>query len=415
MRNAIHVKLEVHAIAEMGLICILSILLLSACSKWGSNEIAAGELGTVLVADGFEKPLFVTSPRSDTSRLFVVEQVGTIRIVENGEVLNAAFLDIEDEVGYGGERGLLCLAFHPDYSSNGYFYVDYTNKRGDTRIYRFSVSDDPNRADRASETVLLAIDQPYSNHNGGMLAFGPDGYLYIGMGDGGSAGDPENRAQNGQVLLGKLLRIDVDHGSPYAIPATNPFVESDEFRKEIWAYGLRNPWRFSFDRETGELYIADVGQDKWEEIDFQPASDKGGEDYGWRLKEGNHCYQPSTNCEREGLIDPIHEYSHDDGCSISGGYVYRGCDIPSLRGTYFFADYCSAKVWAMRRDNTGAPIVVDITDDLDPGNGRSIGDIPSFGEDANGELYILDLKDGEVFKITSNDTLDSSGNRIAPR
>jgi hypothetical protein len=248
--------------------------------------------------------------------------------------------------------------------------------------------------------ILLTIDQPYSNHNGGMIAFGSgDGYLYIGMGDGGSGGDPENRAQSDTTLLGKLLRIDVDGGSPYAIPVDNPYVGTSG-RGEIWAIGIRNPWRYSFDRATHDLYIGDVGQGIWEEIDFQPSTSAGGENYGWRLMEGNHCYNPPTDCDPGGLTDPIHEYDHSGGsCSVTGGYVYRGAVMPFLRGTYLFADYCSGDIWSFDYDGDNLNNFTDRTAELDPPGGLTISNVSSFGEDAAGELYICDYADGEVYKI----------------
>jgi glucose/arabinose dehydrogenase len=382
------------------------ILILLAALPAGYNLVlptaSATELTTTRVASGLSSPVFVTSPSGDLERLFIVEQPGRIKILTGGEILPAPFLDIVDRVSFGGERGLLGLAFHPDYDDNGYFYVNYTNNSGNTVISRFDVSADPDLADPSSEYVILTISQPYSNHNGGMIAFGPlDGYLYVGMGDGGSAGDPQNRAQNDGVLLGKLLRIDIDGGDPYAIPPDNPFAGPGDPLDEIWAKGVRNPWRFSFDKLTGDLYIGDVGQNIWEEIDFQPASSPGGENYGWRLMEGNHCYNPPDNCDPGGLTYPIHEYSHGGTpfrCSVTGGYVYRGGSIPDLQGAYFFADYCSNQIWSFRYDGENVVGLTDRTSELAPGNGFSIDDISSFGEDAGGELYIVDLG-GEVFKI----------------
>jgi hypothetical protein len=312
---------------------------------------SATGITTERVASGLSSPIFVTSPPGDLQRLFIVERPGRIVILINGQVLPDPFLDIVGRVLSGGERGLLGLAFHPDYDNNGYFYVNYTNTSGNTVVSRFEISADPDLADSSSEYLLLTISQPYSNHNGGMIAFGPnDGYLYIGMGDGGSGGDPQNRAQNDGVLLGKMLRIDVDGSSPYGIPPDNPFAGPGDPLDEIWARGLRNPWRFSFDRQTGDIYIADVGhwrfsfdrqtgdiyiadvgQSQWEEIDYQPASGSGGENYGWRLMEGNHCYNPPVDCDPGGLTYPIYEYSHGGSpfrCSITGGYVYRGNAIP---------------------------------------------------------------------------------------
>jgi glucose/arabinose dehydrogenase len=368
------------------------------------SAVLGTELHTERVASGLSKPLFVTSPPGDTSRLFIVEQnSGQIKILTGGAVLPTAFLDIGDLItSSGNEQGLLGLAFHPDYSSNGYFFVDYTDTLGNTAVARYKVSGDPNQAEPESGFVILNVAQPFANHNAGMLAFGPgDGYLYIGLGDGGSAGDPGNRAQDDGELLGKILRIDVDGGSPYGVPPDNPFVGTGDPLDEIWAKGLRNPWRFSFDRITYDLYIADVGQSLYEEIDFQDSSSSGGENYGWRLMEGDHCYNPPTNCDPGGLTYPIHVYTHGGSpsrCSVTGGYVYRGEAIPGLQGTYFFADYCSGQIWSFRYDGNNLTEFADRTSELDPGSGMSIDQISSFGEDAAGELYIVDL-DGEVYKI----------------
>ncbi len=271
-----------------------------------------------------------------------------------GAPLPDAFLDITDRVRSGGERGLLGLAFPPGYADKGYFYVNYTALNGATTISRFRlIAGDPNRADPASEEILLVIAQPYANHNGGQIAFSPrDGYLYVGMGDGGSGGDPQNRAQNPAELLGKLLRLDVEGAvgtaSAYLVPPTNPYTATIGYRPEIWALGLRNPWRFSFDRQTGDLYIGDVGQGLWEEIDYQPASSAGGQNYGWRIMEGAHCYNPDP-CDSTGLTLPIWEYSHSAGQCVTGGYVYRGDDYPDLAGMYIFGDYVSGAIWGLRR------------------------------------------------------------------
>jgi glucose/arabinose dehydrogenase len=284
---------------------------------------AAPQIDLQPVAVGLANPVAITNAGDGSGRLFITLQAGRIVIYDGTRVLPTPFLDITPLVSSGGERGLLSVAFHPNYRTNGVFFVDYTNTDGNTVIARYSVSQDANIADPNSAAILLTITQPFANHNGGQLQFGPDGYLYIGMGDGGSGGDPSNNAQNLGTLLGKILRIDVDGASPYAIPADNPFVGVPSTLPEIWAYGLRNPWRFSFDRLTGDLFIADVGQDSWEEVDFQPAGSQGGENYGWRLMEGNHCYNPPTNCDPGGLTPPILEYEHGtndaNGCSISGG------------------------------------------------------------------------------------------------
>ena len=289
------------------------------------------------------------------------------------------------------------MAFHPAYASNGRFFVNYTDTLGHTQIVRYTVSSNPDRADSLSALPILTVQQPYSNHNGGMLAFGPqDDMLYIGMGDGGSGGDPQNHGQNRMTLLGDLLRIDVDGSPPYAIPTDNPFVGSTSIANEIWASGLRNPWRFSFDRVTGDLYIADVGQGEREEVSFQPASSPGGENYGWRIMEGTRCFNPSSGCSTAGITLPVHEYDHSDGCSITGGYVYRGSDYTALQGRYFFADYCRTWLRSFRVQNG---LAVDVQD-----HGATAGSVPgtgSFGEDGNGELYIVSITQGTVRRIVS--------------
>ena len=280
------------------------------------------------VINGLANPVAITHAGDGSGRLFITEQGGRILIYDGSGVLPVPFLDVSALLLTSGERGLLSVAFHPNYASNGYFYVNYTNTGGHTVIARYTVSNDPNLADPASALTVLTIVQPYPNHNGGQLQFGPDGFLYIGMGDGGSGGDPNNYAQDPDSLLGKMLRIAVDGDVPYSVPLDNPFVSDEQVRDEIWALGLRNPWRFSFDRSTGDLFIGDVGQRDWEEIDYQPVSSTGGENYGWRLMEGNNCFNPSTNCNDGSLTLPVLEYGHDLGCSVTGGYRYRGKDKP---------------------------------------------------------------------------------------
>jgi glucose/arabinose dehydrogenase len=368
---------------------------------------SATALTTELMASGFVNPVFVCSPATDTSRLFVLEQrSGKILIVKDGSVLARPFLDIGSLISIdANERGLLDMAFHPDYENNGYFYLNYTNSGGSTEIARYSVSSDPDSADISSQQVIMTISQPYSNHNGGMLAFSPvDGYLYISTGDGGSGGDPGDRAQDKSTLLGKLLRIDVDAGTPYANPDDNPFVDSIGMRDEIWALGLRNAWRFSFDSQTGDIYIGDVGQNAWEEIDYQAAEAPGGLNYGWRCYEGNQVFIP-TNCGDPGnYIFPIHEYEHTDGaCSVTGGYVYRGCALPDLQGTYFFGDFCNGRIWSFRYDGNNMTEFQDRTAELAPGGGMAINMISSFGADARSEIYIVDYLDGEIYRIVAED------------
>ncbi len=382
--------------------------LLAAGASGGTNATA---LTTVRVANGLTKPVFVCAAPGDTQRLFIVEQDGKIKILEGGAVLTRPFLDISDIVGSSGnEQGLLSLAFHPLYQSNGFFYVDYTDTNGDTHVSRFQVSTDPDSADASSEFNLLFVDQPFSNHNGGLLAFGPnDGYLYIGFGDGGSGGDPGNRAQTDSTFLGKILRIDVDGGTPYGIPPTNPFVGNPSVPDEFWAKGVRNPWRFSFDAATGDLYIGDVGQNNWEEVDFQPASSPGGLNFGWHCYEGNHDYNTTGCSTPDNYTFPITEYGHGPECSITGGYVYRGCAIPDLQGTYFYADYCSAEIWSFRYDGANLTEFTNRTSELAPGSGQDITGISSFGEDTYGELYICDLSDGEVFKIVPDGVASACG------
>jgi glucose/arabinose dehydrogenase len=343
-----------------------------------------------LVSGGLVRPDYLTHAGDD--RLFVIEQPGRIRLIEKGQLRDQPFLDITDKVSTdGNERGLLSVAFHPDYVNNGQFFVDYTRQPdGATVIERYTVSkDDPDRANDQSGKVILTIAQPEANHNGGLIKFGPDGYLYIGMGDGGGQGDQHGSIGNGQnrnALLGKLLRIDVTQQDTYAVPPTNPF------RTEVWAYGLRNPWRFSFDRSTGDLYIADVGQNLYEEVDVQPAASTGGENYGWRIMEGWHCYDPQEGCDQAGLVLPVAEYSHDaGGCAITGGYVYRGSQYPALQGAYFFGDYCSGIIWSLQREGDRWQMIKRLTADMR---------ISSFGEDVNGELYVID-HGGGVYRLTA--------------
>lgn len=355
-------------------------------------------IGLEPVAGGFERPLFVAEPDDGSGRLFVVEQPGRIRIVADGVVTEEPFLDITDRVeASGNEQGLLSLAFHPDYAENGEFFVGYTARSevgtGDNTVSRFRVSaDDPNRADPSSEEILLAIEDPYWNHNGGLVMFGPDGYLYVGLGDGGSQGDPLGNGQNPQTLLGSILRIDVDgteQGLPYAIPDDNPFADGSEGRPEIWAYGLRNPWRFSFDRETGDLWIADVGQTWIEEVNRLEAGEPGGANLGWNVLEGTACFV-DDECDPRPYLAPVAEYTHDFGCSITGGYVSRGDALPALRGVYLYADYCTGLLWGLRPDGASGWIGLGPTE-----TGLQI---LSFAEDLAGNLYLTAM-DGTVYRI----------------
>jgi glucose/arabinose dehydrogenase len=354
-------------------------------------EISGADSSSVVLTrlvSNLDRPVALTTSPGDPGRLFVTEQPGRVRIVKNGVRLSTPFLDIRNRVSCCGERGLLSIAFHPDYRTNGFFFANYTDLNGETIVSRFRVNPaNPEQADATSEAMVLRIAQPYANHNGGQLQFGPDGYLYVGTGDGGSAGDPGDRAQNPDELLGKMLRIDVDQESGYSIPATNPIIAGK--RSELWAIGLRNPWRFSFDMTTGDLFIADVGQNLWEEINFQPASSAGGENYGWRRMEGTHCYSPATGCDDGTLVKPIIEYPHGDGCSVTGGYVYRG-KSSTLYGTYLYADFCTGFVRGATRNSLGAWGSREVFAAGFP--------ISSLGQDGFGEVYVLDYN-GSLYRI----------------
>ncbi len=354
------------------------------------------KLAAELVVSGLDRPVYVASPPGD-ERIFVVEKAGRIRIVEKGSLVPGPFLDLTGQVSTGGEQGLLGLAFHPDYATNGRFFVDLTDTAGDTRIIEYRVSGDPNLARPSSASLVLKVDQPASNHNGGMIEFGPNGYLYVALGDGGGGGDPQENAQNRDTLLGSLLRLDVDRGDAfpsdafrnYAIPVGNPYAGGGG-APEIWAIGLRNPWRFSFD--GGSLYIGDVGQGAWEEIDVAPKG-AGGLNYGWDMLEGTHCYEPSGGCDGSGTTLPVLEYSHAEGCSVTGGYVYRGSDLPWLDGHYFYGDYCSGWVRSFQYAGGAVTNETDWTADL-----GTLGNISSFGVDTQGELHIVTF-DGNIYRL----------------
>jgi len=365
----------------------------SACSGDGPVGPPAGTGARLQeVVTGLSVPLYLTAPAGD-ARLFIVEKTGGIRIVKDGALLPDPFLDLSAQVSSGSEQGLLGLAFDPEYATNGRFVVHYTDLAGNTALSRFQVSADPDRADPASEQLILTAAQPASNHNGGQVAFGPDGFLYLGLGDGGSSGDPEGRGQDPSDLLGSILRVDLRAGDPYTVPADNPFAGNPNARPEVWSYGLRNPWRFSFDRATGDLYIADVGETQVEEIDVSTPADGAGRgvNYGWSIMEGSQCFRGS-GCDRTGLTLPVLEYSHQEGCSVTGGYVYRGSSIPELQGHYFYADFCQGWVRSFRY--TGGAVTDEASwPTLSPG-----GPIVSFGEDSAGELYILQAGGG-VFRI----------------
>jgi glucose/arabinose dehydrogenase len=344
-----------------------------------------------LILGDLVQPIGLTNAGDGSGRLFIVEQSGLIRVIRDNELLLDPFLDIRSRVSCCGERGLLGLAFHPEYNLNGYFFVNYTDIKGDTIISRFQVSDEVDQANPSSETILLIVEQPFSNHNGGSLAFGPDGYLYVGLGDGGSGGDPFGNAQNNDVLLGKLLRLDVDQGDFYAIPPDNPFVSSGG-APEVWVSGLRNPWRFSFDRLTGDLYIGDVGQGSWEEVDFLPAGKSREVNFGWNYKEGTHPYSDARLPEDTALTDPVAEYGRDQGYSVIGGIVYRGDQLPEWQGIYFYGDYGSGFIWGLMRDAACSwrNVLLFQTDSR----------ITSFGEDENGEIYYVSYE-GSLYKFVN--------------
>ncbi|GAB4523518.1 MAG: PQQ-dependent sugar dehydrogenase [Anaerolineae bacterium] len=352
----------------------------------------------VRVVNGLQYPLYVTPAGDGTNRLFIVEQSGRILISENDALLNTPFIDLSGIVsqdvlrGYS-ERGLLGLAFHPDYAENGTFFVNYTDRNGNTQIASYNVSaDDPNVADPNSARTLLSIAQPYPNHNGGHMAFGPDGYLYVSVGDGGAADDPQNNAQTPSNLLGTILRLEVDNfdfDRPYSIPEDNPVYTNPNLAPEIWAWGLRNVWRFSFDRATGDLYMGDVGQNRYEEINFEPAGSEGGLNYGWRSYEGFDKYL-RPDLSEDAVAMPITVYDHGLGCSVTGGYTYRGEAIPELEAAYLYSDYCSGRIWAAYRNAEGrwqSGVIMET-------NRR----VSSFGEDENGELYLVDYS-GEVLRF----------------
>jgi glucose/arabinose dehydrogenase len=354
------------------------------CSTWP-------EISLNLLYSGFTSPVYATNADDGSNRLFIVEQQGKIILIKDSSIITTPFLDITSQILSGGEKGLFSVAFSPDYSDKGYFYVSYTRKPdGASVVSRFMV--DPENADGAlasSEEIILTVDQPYSNHNGGQIAFGLDNYLYIGFGDGGSGGDPEGNGQKTDTLLGKILRIDVESGeSPYVIPTNNPFVGQANYRPEIWALGLRNPWRFSFDRRMGNLFTADVGQNSWEEINFQSKTSLGGENYGWNIMEGAHCYN-SESCDQSNLILPVYEYNHSQGRSITGGYVYRGSNARCMQGIYFFGDYVNGKIWGLKkiRGEWQGNLLLD--------TGLNIS---SFGESEDGRLLVIDIN-GNIYEI----------------
>lgn len=378
----------------------LALLSLAACDSEASQTPTDGPNGPgpnregptlerIVTAVGF--PVQVVAPMGE-QRLFIVDKRGTIRVFEDGALLAEPFLDVRDLVSDGNEQGLLSVAFHPGYSANGRLFVYYTDRDNDTQVVEYRVSADPNRVDPNPVVTVLSVDQPFNNHNGGLIAFGPDGMLYIALGDGGGGGDPLEAGQSLATLLGALLRIDVDGGNPFAIPADNPFVGQAGARGEIWAYGLRNPWRYSFDRQTGELYIADVGQSDREEVNAAPRG-AAGLNYGWNTMEGSECFDPPQGCDQSGLTLPVLDYDHDDGCSVTGGFVYRGVALPELTGLYLYSDFCSGFVRSFRLVG-GAATEQREWPELEPSE-RSV---TAFGEDAEGELYIM-TDAGNVYKI----------------
>ena len=382
---------------------LLASTAMAACAPAQDRATAhsASRLHLERVASGLEKPVHVTAPAGD-ARLFIVEQTGRIRILVGGKVLAAPFLDLSDRVSRGYERGLLSVAFHPQFARNRFLFVNYTDRSGDTRIERFRVGEDPNQVDPATATLVLHVPQPYSNHNGGHIVFGPDGMLYVGMGDGGSGGDPQNHGQNLQSLLGKLLRLDIDRGSPYAIPPDNPFKGDARARAEIWAYGLRNPWRFAFDPKAGLVFIGDVGQNAWEEIDVAKTTEAG-VNYGWARMEGRHCFRP-RDCDPKGTRLPVVEYPSSEGCTVIGGLVYRGARLPALAGHYFYADHCRGWIRSFRYLDGRAVEPRRWTIEMDrvevvSGERRQASLSPSsFGTDGAGELHVVSLS-GEVYRV----------------
>lgn len=360
-----------------------------------SAAASVAAIGLEPLVDGLASPLFVGNAGDGSGRIFVLEQSGRIRVIREGRLLAEPYLDLTDRIASGGERGLLGLAFSPTFAEDGLLYVDYTDRSGATVVSELRAPDPAeDSADPASERVLMVIEQPYANHNGGALAVGPDGLLWIATGDGGSGGDPQGNGQRLETLLGKLLRVDPRPagGAPYAIPADNPFVARSDARAEIWAYGLRNPWRFSFDRATDDLWIADVGQGSIEEVNRWPAGSPAGPNFGWNTMEASTCFEPAEGCATEGLVLPVAEYGHDLGCSVTGGYVYRGGGVPGLAGTYLYADFCSGTIWGLDAAATGPqPRVI----------AEGAGAIASFGEDEAGELYVVDLAGGRVLRVVA--------------
>lgn len=382
------------------------------------SSFASSRLGVVKLVDGLDQPVAVISRTTGMEFLYIVEQDGVVRLGINGNLQNISFLDISPQVHQplypGDEQGFLGIAFHPKFEINGFLFVNYVNRDGFTIISRFISKD--NIADPNTERIIFKIKQPYSNHNGGHLTFGPDGYLYIGLGDGGSAGDPENRAQDLDSFFGKMLRINIDDmdDQPYLIPKDNPFINRENCKPEIWAYGLRNPWRYSFDRITGDLFIGDVGQNDWEEVDFQISTSLGGINYGWNIMEGKHCYL-EDDCDNSSLTHPIYEYPNNanylktliginqkdpDGCSITGGFVYQGENIPDLYGKYIFGDYCTGKVWSFRYTDEKLTEFENHTKEIMASMKKNSFYLSSFGQKQNGELLLIDYS-GIIYELVN--------------
>ena len=391
-----------------------NIFLLTFCFSF---NFIFSDIGAEKIASGFDKPVFICSiPNSNDSHI-VLEQKGTIRIINKNQVMRSYFLDIRDRVHKplfpGDEMGLLGLAFDPSFEINNNVYIHYNDKNDNTIISRFKVYN--GIASKVSEKIILQIKQPYSNHNGGTITFGLDGYLYIGLGDGGSAGDPEKRAQDLSSLFGSILRIDINTDDNYLIPKDNPFVNIENAKSEIWSYGLRNPWRFSFDKLTGDMLIGDVGQSLWEEINFEPFLSKGGKNYGWNILEGNHCYPEDSKCSSDGLTMPSFEYPNNanyaktlfgikqpnmDGCSITGGYVYRGDKLKGMNGKYIFGDYCTGKIWSINISEGNGENLENHTTSIMNSIGKKEFYLSSFGQNNDGEIFIVDYN-GTIYKLVN--------------
>lgn len=389
--------------------------------------LAQTPLTTVRVASGLTNPIFATAPEGDPDRVFILEwHTGLVRILQNGVIDPTPFIDVSSKMITNGDHGLMGMTFHPEYASNGFAYLYYSVPGPATAVVRYTVmAGDPNRLDPATEATIITIPQPNTNHNGGSIEFSPvSGFLYIALGDGGGQNDPNCNGQNPGTWLSKILRIDVDGGFPYVVPPSNPFVGQGGFLPEIWALGMRNPWRFSFDRGNGDLYIGDNGQGLMEEVDFEPAGFPGGANYGWSVMEGTLCFGSSScpggtpPCHDPVYTDPLYEYDHSQGCSVQGGYVYRGCAVTDLGGTYFFADWCTDGatngIWSFEVVAGAVTNFKNRTAELAPGGGLSITSIVAFGQDGLGELYIVDFVDGELFKIVPDAPFDDCNDNGVP-